>query len=55
MSSGRQNGWRRVGGGDDKQRRVGGGDNKWWEAKLSKGDKWGEVAGGGGQNRAGEG
>ena len=30
-SSGRQNKWGRVGGGD----------NEWWEAKLSEGDEWG--------------
>ena len=42
-------------GGKDEQRRVGGGDNKQWEAKPSKGDEWGEVAGGGRQNQAGGG
>ena len=43
----------RVGGGDNEQGRIGGGDNKWWEAKLSKGDDWGEVTGGGRQNQVG--
>ena len=35
--------------------RVVGGNNEWWEAKLSEGDDWGEVAGGGRQNRVGGG
>ena len=46
-----------VVGGEDKRweakkvgEGVGGGDNEWWEAKPSKGDEWGEVAGGGRQN-----
>ena len=33
--------------GKTKQGRVGGADDEWWEAKTSKGDEWGKVAGGG--------
>ena len=36
-------------------RSLGGGNDEWWEAKPSKGDEWGEVAGGKRQNPAGEG
>ena len=34
-------------GGENEWGRVGEGDNEQWEAKPSKGDEWGEVAGGG--------
>ena len=55
MSGGRQNKWGRVVRGEDEQGTVGGGNDEWWEAKPSKGDEWGEVAGGKRQNPAGEG